>query len=91
MSLHHPERVVDVQFQPVSTGPNWGRGFFRVWALLSVMWCGFVALLAQMIASSSIPADPVDLSGYWGLFVCPPLLLGAVMMFFGWVFRGFSR
>lgn len=91
MSLRDPEHVIDAEFRSLPTGPNWARGFFRVWVLLSAAWCVFAAMLVEAGAHSTIPGHDPDWFAALPFFVFPSLLIGAAMAFIGWVIRGFSR
>jgi hypothetical protein len=76
---------------------NWGRGFYRVWIVLAVLWAGFLLSLAVLLRRAGggmfddlIPYTPDDQLVAAALWVAgPPIGLRMVGLLMTWVLRGF--
>ena len=65
---------------------RWGRGFFRLWLALPVIWIavtGYMAAVSQERASAAF--------GALGVVLLPPFFTVLAGLILGWIGRGFLQ
>ena len=82
---------------------RWQRGFFRVWAVLSLLWVSYMVIRAFQAISEfedyryniiKVPPEPRHIweiaEVFIGFAILPPTAAFAVGLVVAWVARGFK-
>jgi hypothetical protein len=66
---------------------NWRRGLFRVWVLFTVLWCGYVGLVAY--SSWNDASRGIDWWFYLPIAIGVPALVFVLGWLGFWIEKGF--